>query len=150
MNQKMIEYKKANQTHLAQITLLLERKDLPASDCLPHLENFVVALDGAKVVGVGGFESCENLGLLRSFAVLPENRGLGIAEAIFKILCSEALEQGKSTLYLLTTTAANYFEKLGFEACERTDCPAEIKRTKQFAELCPDSATTMVRSIRPE
>jgi len=143
----MIEYKQAETANLAEIETLLKYYDLPASDCFLHLENFVVAFAEGKLVGVGGFESCGNYGLVRSFAVSPEFKGNGIAESIFKIVYDLALEQGKESLYLLTTTAADYFKKLGFSECVRSNCPEPIKHTKQFLELCPSSAITMLLEL---
>jgi len=128
---------------LPEIEILLKRYDLPASDCIFHLENFVVAIHDGKLVGVGGFESCSGYGLLRSFAVSPKFKGQGIAEHIFETVYSNALRQEKTSLYLLTTTAASYFEKFGFSKCDRSSCPESIKRTKQFSEFCPESAITM-------
>lgn len=139
----MIEYRQAAKSDLADIKALLVNHDLPASDLSRHLENFVVACDDGRLVGVGGFESCDDFGLVRSFAVSPSFEGKGIAGKIFDIVRENALNQGKSALYLFTTTATGYFEQLGFSACNRVSCPEPIKRTKQFSELCPGSATLM-------
>jgi len=143
----MIEYKQAKQSDLADIEALLKYYDLPASDCSEHLANFVVALADGKLVGVGGFESCGDYGLVRSFAVAPEFKGNGIAETLFKKVYDQALTQGKTSLYLLTTTASGYFEKLGFSECSRSNFPEPVQLTKQFSELCPGSAVTMTLAL---
>ncbi|WP_321530689.1 arsenic resistance N-acetyltransferase ArsN2 [uncultured Desulfuromonas sp.] len=143
----MIEYKHAVTSDLAEIETLLTYYDLPASDCFLHLENFVVAFADGMLVGVGGFESCGNYGLVRSFAVSPEFKGHGIAKSLFQMVYDLALEQGKESLYLLTTTASDYFKKLGFSECVRSNCPEPITCTKQFSELCPGSAITMLLAL---
>ncbi|WP_428033650.1 arsenic resistance N-acetyltransferase ArsN2 [Amphritea sp.] len=139
----MIEYKQAEKSDLAEIGTLLRYYDLPASDCFLHIENFVVAFAEGTLVGVGGFESCGNYALVRSFAVSPAFKGKGIARSIFQMVYGQALAQGKEALYLLTTTASDYFKKLGFSECVRSNCPEPIRSTRQFSELCPGSAITM-------
>jgi len=116
----MIEYKHAVKSDLAEIETLLTYYDLPASDCFLHLENF---------------------------AVSPEFKGHGIAKSLFQMVYDLALEQGKESLYLLTTTASDYFKKLGFSECVRSNCPEPITCTKQFSELCPGSAITMLLAL---
>ncbi len=143
----MIEYRQAKQTDQNEIESLLNFYELPASDCAPHLDNFIVALESGELVGVGGYESCGDFGLLRSFAVSADHKGNGVAESIFNIVYEHAAKQGKTTLYLLTTTAVGYFKKMGFVECPRSECPDPIKSTKQFTELCPGSATTMFRAL---
>lgn len=142
-----MEYLKAQKSDLSEIESLLEYYDLPASDCSAHLENFILAKEDGKLVGVGGFENCGNYGLIRSFAVLPEYKGNGIAGRVFKIICEDASQLGMSALYLLTTTASGYFKNLGFSECNRMDCPESIRHTRQFSELCPSSAVTMFRAL---
>ncbi len=127
--------------------MLLDSYDLPASDFQDHIENFVVAERNGTIIGVGGFESCENLGLLRSFAVSDSEIGRGIAGQIFSLVKAKAMDFGISRFYLLTTTAVNYFERFGFAVCGRDDVPDPIKETKQFSELCPCSAVVMVLDL---
>lgn len=143
----MIAYKKADRSDLGAIESLLKQYDLPASDCLPHLEHFVVAFSEGTFVGVGGLERCGEYGLIRSFAVSPDYTGRGIAERLFERVHQHALAQGMVSLYLLTTTADRYFKKRGFSECPRSSCPEPVQRSKQFAELCPDSAVAMCRVL---
>lgn len=56
---------------------------------------------------------------------------------------TKAAEQGVESLYLLTTTAAQFFARLGYEAVPRSEAPAVIAATAQFSELCPASSTFM-------
>jgi len=50
-------------------------------------------------------------------------------------------------VFLLTTDAQRLFLHLGFAAVERDSVPAEIRATAQFRELCPQTATAMVRDL---
>jgi amino-acid N-acetyltransferase len=54
-----------------------------------------------------------------------------------------ATERGIKTLYLLTTTAAQFFSRLGYEAIPRSEAAAAIAATAQFSDLCPASSTLM-------
>jgi amino-acid N-acetyltransferase len=48
-----------------------------------------------------------------------------------------------SDIYLLTTTAPDFFAGLGFRRAGRKTAPPAIRATRQFATLCPASAVLM-------
>jgi len=142
-----VKYRQASLADLKEIEKLLEGSNLPASDCAPHIDNFIVAERDSTIIGVGGFERCGELALLRSFVVLADHKSNGIAEKIFQLVKDRATDSGIQQFYLLTTTASHYFMRFGFSACSRHDVPAGIKQTKQFKELCPSTATVMVLDL---
>lgn len=143
-----MKYRQAHASDLDEIQELLESYDLPATDCHENISNFFVAESGNTIICVGGFESCGSLALLRSFAVKQTHKSQGIAEEIFNLVKTKAINSGIKQFYLLTTTANKYFERLGFSACNRDEAPKSIKATKQFNELCPAAATVMVLDLR--
>lgn len=107
------------------------------------------AYEGAALAGVVGLEMHGRLALLRSLAVAPGRRGTGLGKRLVAYAEKHAAEDGIESLYLLTTTAAPFFEKLGYETASRADAPPAIRATAQFSGLCPDSSSFMVkRSIR--
>lgn len=140
-------YRDACLSDTKEIKTLLESYDLPSIDVESHIDNFVVAESNGKIIGIGGFERCGEFGLLRSFAVSPSEKGRGIADHIFSLVKAKALGCGIRQFYLLTTTADKYFDRLGFDVCDRDAVPDQIKATKQFSELCPCSAAVMVSNI---
>lgn len=142
-----IVFRDAKSTDLTAITRLLDSCRLPSVDCAEHIEQFVIAQSEGVVVGVGGMEHDGAVGLIRSIAVVPEQRRQGVGQAIFRRLKGKARRLGVTTLYLLTETAVDYFESFGFAALPRSAAPACIANTKQFMALCPSSATLMVCSI---
>lgn len=142
-----MNYRQARNSDITDIRQLLESYDLPASDIEAHLHNFIVVNDDAGLIAVGGYEDCEQYGLIRSFAVKPEYKGQGIAEAIYAQLTKVAIGSGKQGFYLLTTTASDYFSRLDFSVCDRSEVPECIRATKQFSDLCPGSATVMMRDL---
>ncbi len=54
---------------------------------------------------------------------------------------------GCRALWLLTTSAADFFADLGYAECERVNVPPPIRATLQFAALCPASATVMTKRL---
>jgi amino-acid N-acetyltransferase len=50
---------------------------------------------------------------------------------------------GLADVYLLTTTAAPFFEKLGFSVVDRTAVPPEVAAAPEFAAICPSTAIVM-------
>ena len=83
------------------------------------------------------------MGLLRSVAVVPNYRGHYIGQTLVDGLLQAAEHNGLTALYLLTTTADEYFERIGFERIARDNVPDEVKQTGQFSTICPDSAVVM-------
>lgn len=133
----------------AAIEALLHDAGLPTSDIRDAraLDLFVVR-DAGDVVGVIGLESYGVDGLLRSLVVLPSHRGHGLARALVAHVEAIALERGMTRLYLLTNTAPDFFMRCGYEVAQRADAPLAIASTKQFAGLCPSSATFMQKALR--
>ena len=122
---------------------LLIASQLPHEDIQPHLRNFILAKNGDELVGCVGLEILSGCALLRSLAVSPLHRSIGLGNQ----LCVEIHQYARSlhlqTLYLMTTTASNYFAMRGYEKIDRELAPAAIRDTRQFTDLCPISATVM-------
>ena len=98
-------------------------------------------------VGFGGLEVHGKDALLRSVVTLPPVRRTGIARAIVAALETEATIAGCRAIWLLTTTSADVFARLGYGGCDRAEVPEPIRATRQFAALCPASATAMVKRL---
>lgn len=137
----------ADESDIAYVESLLEANDLPTADVRSKPECFYVAYDGETAVGIGGIESVDAVGLLRSVVVVPSVRGDGVGTAVCDALEEEARAEGVETLYLLTTTAAEFFADRGYEETDRTDAPEAIRRTAEFNDLCPASAVCMKKSV---
>ncbi len=93
-----------------------------------------------QLVGAIALERYTDGALLRSLVVAPaaQRRGLGA-----KLVETVRAAAGASPLFLLTMTAADWFERLGFERCNRTDVPVGVRAADEFTSICPDSATVM-------
>lgn len=126
---------------------MLADSNLPVADLPPNLDNFWVAIVGDVVVGVAGLEIYGNYGLLRSVAVEPQHRGLGLAGKLVDEIISVATVKKLTDLYLLTETAAGYFKNKGFEQINRELVVEEIKTSSEFKSVCPASAIVMKKHI---
>jgi amino-acid N-acetyltransferase len=57
--------------------------------------------------------------------------------------------QGAEYLFLLTTTAREFFLKENYTLVDRNSVPLSIKETSEFTGLCPSSATVMRKQLEP-
>ncbi|MEM7282164.1 MAG: arsenic resistance N-acetyltransferase ArsN2 [Pseudomonadota bacterium] len=133
---------------LSEASKLLGCSHLPTDDLSEILlKHFIGVHQSGQLVALGGLEVLNGAGLLRSVAVHPDFRRSGLATVIVRELESRALSLGLDVLYLLTTDAATYFEKHNFAIVDRSSVPDTVKKTAQFSELCPDSATVMIKHL---
>lgn len=107
---------------------------------------YVVRADVGRV-GCIGVERYGDAGLLRSAAIQERHRGEGYGRGAVRALETEAREAGIERLYLLTTTAAEFFADLGYERVEREAVPEAVRGSTEFSDLCPESAVAMRRSL---
>ena len=127
---------------------LLEEADLPTSDITPQmLETFFACESEGKVVGIVGLELKGSVGLLRSLVVSSHNRSKGLGATLLGHAEDVARDSGVGRLYLLTTTAEDYFKKWGYEAAQRETAPPQIRESSEFSEICPASSAFMVKRL---
>ena len=130
------------------IKRLLDGSALSTDDLSPDLlENFLVLREGQILVAVVGIEGIGPAALLRSLAVSEHLRGDGMGRHMVAAAEVLARRRGVVSLYLLTTTAADYFSKLGYRNTPRETAPAGIRDTPQFSGLCPASSSFMVKPL---
>jgi amino-acid N-acetyltransferase len=125
---------------------LLQEAALPTSDLSPaSLAGFLVAPCGedGSLLGAGALEIHGRHGLLRSVVVTPDRRGAGIGGALTRSLLAEAAVRDLASVWLLTTTAADYFPAFGFRKRVRTEAPPAIAGSPEFANLCPANAVCL-------
>jgi amino-acid N-acetyltransferase len=145
----MIDYATAVKQDLPRITALLHACALPADDLTSALlTRFLTAQADGRIVGCAGLEPLEgSVALIRSLAVQPDRRGLGIASRLCDEIEAQARAAGIVALYLLTTTASGYFAARGYHRVDRDALPASVRATAQFVELCPTNAVAMKKDV---
>ena len=127
---------------------LLGRSELTEQDVAERWGHyFVVREDDGRVVGVAGLEIHGEDGLLRSVAVDPDYRGQGLAASLVEAAMQRAKRVQLRSVYLLTTTARDYFARRGFADCPREEAPAAIRESWEFRTGCPSTAAFMKRPV---
>lgn len=101
---------------------------------------YVVACRGDQIVGAAGLEVHGTAGVLRSVVVAPSERGTGLGIALTADRLVAARERGLGAVYLLTTTAGDFYDRFGFRPFPRADVPEAVARCPEFASICPSSA----------
>jgi amino-acid N-acetyltransferase len=142
-----VEIVKLRQADLAQLQSLLRANQLPDDDCDEQIENFLAVYQSNELIAAGGLESAGDSVLLRSIVVRADQRGQGLARQMTDHLLHQAEIDGREAVYLLTESAAGYFSRLGFRSVDRASVPPAISQTRQFASLCPDSASCLCLSL---
>jgi amino-acid N-acetyltransferase len=115
----------ARQGHLLPRSAENIRASLPA---------WLVGEVGGRVVGIGSLlEMGPGLVEVRSLAVLPAYRSLGVGAAIVGALVEEARRRQESTVFALTR-AVGFFERLGFKVTVKERFPQKVWRD---CAICP-------------
>jgi amino-acid N-acetyltransferase len=127
---------------------LLEAAQLPTADLThEHCEHFFFAGPSAAPSGLVGLELFGNVALLRSLVVSPAARASGMGSALLRHAEGHAHSTGVKTLYLLTTTAEEFFKRHGYTRATRDSAPSVIATTREFAGICPASSAFMSKPL---
>jgi len=131
-----------------QVKALLIESQLPTSDLSPkNLEHFFGCGTAQAPKGVVGLEIHGAVALLRSLTVAADCRGIGCGKALVAEAERYAQSKGVTELYLHTTTADQFFERLGYRRSVRENAPEAIRQTREFSGLCPSSSAFMTKVL---
>ena len=125
---------------------LLQKHGLPVSD-IDDDKLLYLLVDEERVIGTAGLEIFEDCALLRSVSVIKEEQRKGYGKLMNEQIEKYVKEIGINCLYLLTTTAKDFFDKQGYCAIKREESPEALKQTAEFTSLCPSSAVVMKKRI---
>jgi amino-acid N-acetyltransferase len=142
-----MKIRKATNRDLDAVEGLLSANDLPLDGVKETLSGFIVAEEGGRVIGAVGLEKFGSVALLRSAVVSEGNRGGGVGRRLVEHILDYAESDGIEELFLLTTTAENYFPRFGFTRTTRSAVPPAVKASAEFRGACPDTALVMTRRI---
>jgi amino-acid N-acetyltransferase len=127
---------------------LLKSAGLPTSDLDgAQLQHFFFIGTASVPIGLVGLELCGDHALLRSLVVAPSARAGGAGTALVGHAETHARSQGARDVYLLTTTAEDFFARRGYVRIGREAAPEPIRSTREFADICPASSAFMVKHI---
>lgn len=132
---------------LPAILDLLSSHGLPEAEVERHIGTALVARSGERIIGCAVVEPYGNAGLLRSVAVAPSQRGLGVGIRLTEAAVALARDLGIRALYLLTETAEGFFPRFGFRQVPRDQVAAAVRKSIEFTKACPASALAMVKDL---
>jgi amino-acid N-acetyltransferase len=130
---------------LRGVMQLLEQARLPLAGARELGDAMVVARDNEHVIGAAGLEFYAEGALLRSVVVAHTVQRQGIGQRLTEAALAIARERGVSTVFLLTTTAEDFFPRFGFERIARDEVPLSVRASVEFTSACPESAIVMRR-----
>ena len=147
-NERCVNLRPATSADLESVLELLRRSNLPLEGVeASSMADFVVAESEGMIVGVAGLELYRQSALLRSVAVEENWRGSGVGHALIDRALSRTQEQGIHDVFLLTTTAREYFPRFGFACIEREAVPEPMQASAEFQGACPDTAVCMRKTL---
>jgi amino-acid N-acetyltransferase len=147
MSVSTVELRPATVADDPAIRGLLAAAGLPVADVDTARQDFIVAAAGGQIDGCIGLERHGAAAILRSLVVREQRRGAGVGVALFERARELAGSHRVETLFLLTTSASQFFGRRGFTTVDRSLVPDEIARSAQFTGLCPTSATCMMLKL---
>jgi amino-acid N-acetyltransferase len=118
-------------------------------DLIGFTKRFYCASSNGVTIGYVGLETCGAEALLRSAVVFARSRGRGYGHSMVERLLDVAREQGIERVWLLTTSAPEFFAKLNFTPMPRSTAPLAIAQSDEFRWACPDTAVCMVCTLSP-
>lgn len=143
-----VSLRQAHPADWPTIQSLLLANNLPVEGARDHLATFVIAEAGHEIVGCAGAEPYGDVALLRSVAVAPGLQRQGIGKQLVSLVLQEAKRRNFKRIYLLTTTAREYFAGHGFEPVDRAEAPAALRKSVEFQGACPASADLMALTLQ--
>lgn len=136
----------ASQNSFTAAIDLLKKNSLPTEDIDPGTQLFVVE-EGDKVIATVAVEYDYDNALLRSLSVSQEKRKTGIGAELVNFIEGYVQKQGVQNIFLLTTTAAEFFSKRGYKIIDRSNLPEFIKNTKEYSVFCASSSALMKKNL---
>ena len=101
----------------------------------------------SAVIGYVGLEGEGRDLLLRSLVVLADQKACGLGSRVLAAAETAAGDLGAARLHLLTTMAERFFTRHGFVVADRSSAPPAIRRTREFADVCPASAAYLTKDL---
>jgi amino-acid N-acetyltransferase len=111
------------------------------------LENFFYIGSDDSPIGLAGLEIYGTDALLRSLDVRENVRSKGLRSGLIEHAEKYAASKSVRSIYLLTTTAEAFFKRQGCERISRSQAPPSIKRTGEFASLCPANSAFTTKPL---
>lgn len=130
---------------LPGVVSLLEGSGLPLQG-LGRTELWTARGPDGEPVAVGGLEVHGDVGLLRSLAVHPDERGSGRGRLLAEHVVAQARARQLRAVYALTTTADDFLQACGFSVVDRSAAPDQLEASAELS-ACPSSARLLLLEL---
>ena len=137
--------RRAEDADIERVEALLRDARLPLEGARDAFRVGFVADEHEAIVGAVALEMYPDSALLRSLVVHQTAQGKGLGGRLTQAAIEEAQRRGVDAIYLLTTTAEQFFPRYGFVAVDRQSMPSSIQGSIEFQSACPASAIAMRR-----
>lgn len=129
----------AEDKDVSEMAEVLTQADLLSYDLLaPETRYWVIRDEQQRIIATAGLEFGSRAALLRSVAVLPDARSLGLAHTLADCAFQEAASKGYNAVYLFSVHAGGYWQKLGFEEVpvdEMVQMLPDVPQVNRFAQI---------------
>ena len=143
-----IDIERAQAEDVDDVLRLLSEHHLPPDGLSDHVGTLLVARQDGHIVGSAALELYSDGALLRSVAVAPRLQRHRLGRELTEAAIRLAHDRRVAAIYLLTTTAADYFPRFGFETVTRADVPTGVQQSVEFTSACPATAIVMRKLLR--
>lgn len=144
----MFDIRLAAPEDFAAVETLLSLCLLPGDGVRAADTTLFVAETERGIIGCAALcDFADGNGLLRSVAVMPGYRKQNIARHLFQHILAFADQGGIGNLYLLTATAAEYFQPLGFRLVSRHDAPSTLLASPHVKRLAGQATNLLHRKV---
>ena len=144
----MVKIIRTRDRDLSDVLILLREVNLPTEGIVEHFHNFLIAREGARLVGCAGIEIYDDVGLMRSVVVAPTFQSHGLGHKLVERIHRFAIAKGLKKIYLITDTAEQFFSKLGYVVTPQEDIEPRIKQSVEFTYVCAISGVCMMKILK--
>lgn len=134
---------------LDAIKQLLGGSLLPSRDVGGAHQRFIAASERGRIIGCAGLQVAGQNGLVRSMAVHWTRRNAGLGSRLHERLLFEAVLSDVRTLYVVTSTAEDFFAGHGFRNIAPEAVPPELQASEEFTAFVPGGSKVMSRPVSP-
>jgi amino-acid N-acetyltransferase len=107
----------------ADLGLLLPRSRLSLYE---NLQSLTVIDENGRIIGVGGLHILwKDLSEIRSLAIAPDKKGLGLGKELVSLLAKESFQLGIPRVLSLTYQV-EFFHKCGFRIVQKETLPHKV------------------------
>jgi N-acetylglutamate synthase-like GNAT family acetyltransferase len=126
-----VSIRPARPEEMGRVRALADTLTLGASSATSEGSTYWLALCGDDLVGCIGLEYGEGVSLIRTTCVRPDMQGQGVGGQLARVALSAARGRGDRTVYLFSSHAGPYWERLGFAQVPVSELSAALPAAPQ-------------------